>query len=102
MKKIYEEMQERLKFLETQEQTEEIKYRISEIILAILRVQQLLLVEINTDNISGLFYLPTKDEIMQVLYKCAKIKRTDEGIKMERLFEEEAKAVLALISGNKY
>ena len=36
-------MQERLKFLEAQEQTEENKWRIQEIILAIVRVQQLLL-----------------------------------------------------------
>lgn len=36
-------MQERLKFLEAQEQTEENKWRIQEITLAIVRVQQLLL-----------------------------------------------------------
>jgi hypothetical protein len=43
MKILYKEMQERLKFLEAQEQTEENKWRIQEITLAIVRVQQLLL-----------------------------------------------------------
>jgi len=43
MEILYKEMQDRLKYLETQEQTEEIKWRIQEITLAIVRVQQLLL-----------------------------------------------------------
>lgn len=43
MEILYKEMQERLKYLEAQEQTEEIKWRIQEISLAIVRVQQLLL-----------------------------------------------------------
>lgn len=39
-------MNERLKYLEEQEQTEEIKNRIDEITLCIVRVQQILLAEI--------------------------------------------------------
>lgn len=34
MEKIYKEMKERLKFLQTQEETEEIKWRISELKIA--------------------------------------------------------------------
>jgi hypothetical protein len=48
MEQLYKEMQERLKYLEAQEQTEEIKWRFAEITLAIVRVQQLLLA-----NVSG-------------------------------------------------
>ena len=46
MKQLYKEMQERLKYLETLEQTKENLTRINEISLAIVRVQQLLLAEI--------------------------------------------------------
>lgn len=42
MKILYKEMQERLKFLEAQEQTEENKWRIQEITLAIVRASPLL------------------------------------------------------------
>jgi hypothetical protein len=47
MKALYDEMQERLKYLKEQEETEEIKWRIRELTLAIVRVQQLLLVDLN-------------------------------------------------------
>ncbi len=47
MTQLYNEMLERLKYLETQEQTNEIKYRLAEINLSIVRVQQLLLKDIN-------------------------------------------------------
>ncbi len=40
-------MQDRLKYLEAQEHTEEIKWRIQEITLAIVRVQQLLLANVS-------------------------------------------------------
>ena len=46
METLYKEMQERLKYLEEQEQTEEIKIRINEITLAIVRVGQLRLREL--------------------------------------------------------
>lgn len=48
METLYKEMQERLKYLEAQEETEENKYRIMELTLAIVRTQQLLLA-----NVSG-------------------------------------------------
>lgn len=47
MEQLYKEMQERLRYLEAQELTEEIKWRIAEITLSIVRVQQLLLANIN-------------------------------------------------------
>ena len=40
-------MQERLKYLEAQEQTEEIEWRIKELTLAIVRTQQLLLADVS-------------------------------------------------------
>lgn len=43
---LYKGMQERLKHLEDQEQSEEIKWRIAEITLAIVKVQQLLLANV--------------------------------------------------------
>jgi len=42
-KEIYDEMNERLKYLESQEQTEEIKNRIDEICLSIVHIQQKIL-----------------------------------------------------------
>lgn len=42
---LYKDLQDRLKYLEAQKQTEEVKWRIQEITLAIVRVQQLLLPE---------------------------------------------------------
>lgn len=50
--------------------------------------------------VSGSLHLPTKEEIIQTLYKCAKTEKTNEGIKMERIFEKEAEAILSLITGN--
>lgn len=47
MEQLYKEMQERLRYLEAQEQTEEIKWRISEMTLSIVRVQQLLLANVS-------------------------------------------------------
>lgn len=46
MKELYKLMQERLSILEGMEQTKEIKIRIKELTLAIVKVQQLLLLEI--------------------------------------------------------
>lgn len=46
MEQLYKEMQERLKYLESLNQTEENITRINEISLAIVRVQQLLIAEI--------------------------------------------------------
>lgn len=46
MEQLYKEMQERLKYLEAQERTEEIKWRVAEITLAIVKVQQLLLANV--------------------------------------------------------
>jgi hypothetical protein len=43
MEKLLKEMQERLKFLESEEQTDDIKSRKDEIVLAIIRVQQRIL-----------------------------------------------------------
>jgi hypothetical protein len=43
MEDLYKEMQDRLIYLESQDKTEENKWRIAEITLAIVRVQQLLL-----------------------------------------------------------
>jgi hypothetical protein len=40
---LYKEMQERLIYLNARKQTEEIKWRIAEITIAIVRIQQLLL-----------------------------------------------------------
>lgn len=56
----------------------------------------------NANNLdeSDSLHLPTKEEITKILYKCARIEKTDEGIKMERLFEKEAEAILSLITGN--
>lgn len=48
METLYKEMQERLRYLEAQEKTDENKYRIMELTLAIVRTQQLLLA-----NVSG-------------------------------------------------
>jgi len=44
--------------------------------------------------------LPTLQEIKTSLYKCAKVTIESDGVKMERLFEKEAKAMLALFGGN--
>jgi hypothetical protein len=44
--------------------------------------------------------LPTMQEIKTSLYKCAKVTIESDGVKMERLFEKEAKAMLALFGGN--
>ncbi len=41
METLHKGIQERLKYLESQEQTEEIKIRINEITLAIVKIQQL-------------------------------------------------------------
>lgn len=49
-------------------------------------------------NVSG--SLPTMQEIKTSLYKCAKVTIESDGVKMERLFEKEAKAMLALFGGN--
>ena len=48
METLYKEMQERLRYLEAQEENEENRYRIMELTLAIVRIQQLLLA-----NVSG-------------------------------------------------
>jgi len=68
--------------------------------IAILATQKIILKQIETELINNSLKFPTKEEIIEVLYKCAKIDKTDEGIKIERLFEEEAKAVLKLFGGN--
>jgi hypothetical protein len=47
MEILYKEMRERLKYLHTLEETEEIKWRILELELAIVRVQQFLLDELS-------------------------------------------------------
>ena len=44
---LYGEMQDRLKYLETREQTEENKWRILEITVAIVRIQRLLLANVD-------------------------------------------------------
>lgn len=46
METLYKEMQERLKWLEEQAPTEEIRWRKEELTLAIVRIQQMLLIEI--------------------------------------------------------
>lgn len=46
MEKLYKEMTDRLKYLETLEKTDEVKSRINEITLSIVRVQQILLKKI--------------------------------------------------------
>ena len=44
--------------------------------------------------------LPTAQEIKTALYKCAKVSIEADGVKMERLFDREAKAILALFGVN--
>lgn len=48
MEELYKELLERKEYLESLKQTEEIKWRVAEITLAIVRVQQLLL-----SNVAG-------------------------------------------------
>ena len=55
---------------------------------------------IGTPEVSRSLYLPTKEELIQTLFNCAKVKKTKEGIKMERLFDTEAEAILSLITKN--
>lgn len=43
--------------------------------------------------------LPSIDEIKKTLFNCAKVTIESDGVKMERLFEEEAKAMLSLFGG---
>lgn len=43
MKELYNEMMDRLYYLRSQEQTEEVTIRINELTLSIVRVQQILL-----------------------------------------------------------
>lgn len=50
MKTFYKELQDRLKYLELQEQTEEIIGRINELTLVIVKVQQLLLENISNKS----------------------------------------------------
>lgn len=45
MKKLYIELQDRLAFLKKQEETEDVKSRITELMLVIIRVQQILLID---------------------------------------------------------
>jgi len=44
--------------------------------------------------------LPSKEQIKKALYECAIITRTDEGVKMERIFDREADAMIKLFTGN--
>lgn len=46
MKALYDEMQERLKYLNEQEETEEIIWRTRELTLTMVRVQQLILADL--------------------------------------------------------
>ncbi len=56
MKALYKEMLTRMDYLEAQEKTKEIEWRIKELTLSIVRVQQLLLTNINC-------YLPDHIEV---------------------------------------
>lgn len=42
--------------------------------------------------------IPTSDEIKTVLYNCAKVTSDESGVKMERLFDKEAEAILELFA----
>lgn len=46
MKRLYSEMEERLKYLKSQKQTEEIIWRTRELTLTMVRVQQLILADL--------------------------------------------------------
>lgn len=50
MKKLNKEINERIKYLEEQEQTEDIKSRLNEIRLFAFRVQQIILSDLNRKN----------------------------------------------------
>ncbi len=76
MEQLYKEMQERLIYLKAQEQTEEIKARISEIMLSIVKVQQLLLDGLNKNKIIP--FLPN-------MIPMRDIKQISDG---DRLFRE--------------
>jgi len=73
MEQLYKEMQERLKYLESQEQTEEIKWRVAEITLAIVRVQQLLLVNVSRRSEQLCQYEKDDTTAMNCKY-CGKVK----------------------------
>lgn len=42
--------------------------------------------------------VPTIEQIKKALYECSKIEMQDDGVKMTRIFEEEAQAMLKLFS----
>ncbi len=66
METLYKEMQERLRYLEAQEENDENRYRIMELTLAIVRTQQLLLA-----NVSGMFCTcGTKSNELDVNGRC--------------------------------
>ena len=44
--------------------------------------------------------LPSKEQIKKALYECAITTQTDEGVKMERIFDKEVNAILKLLTGN--
>lgn len=68
MEQLYKEMQGRLKYLEEQEQTDEIKYRIAEITLCIVKVQQLLLANVrHSEDIKDKF-LKKVEQIAQTYH----------------------------------
>lgn len=52
--------------------------------------------ELEAENTALKKGFPTTDEIKTVLYRCAKVTIESGGVKMERMFEKEAEAVLAL------
>jgi hypothetical protein len=45
--------------------------------------------------------LPTKEQIIKKLYDCAVVTNTDSGVKIDRLFEKEATAILELFKEKK-
>ena len=47
IKELYKELQSRVHYLESQKETEEIKWRIREVTLAIVRVQQIILANLS-------------------------------------------------------
>jgi hypothetical protein len=57
--------------------------------------------ELEAENTALKKGFPTTDEIKTALYNCAKVSIESDGVKMERLFEKEAEAVLALFISKK-
>jgi hypothetical protein len=46
--------------------------------------------------------IPTKEEIIKVLHGCAKVTQEEDGIKIERMFENEAEAILKLFAKKQF